>query len=332
MRRVRRREKEIDETRGLRERASALTAAVALLLALLLSTAFNDETRSFMLGVLRPQPVVLSNPEVTPSPDPRVFIRLADVDCDVSTDIIIRLANTAPKTLELKSGEPTVLIYHTHDSEAYRQTEDSTYTPTGNCRTDDMERNVFAVGEELKRILEEEYGIIAVHAPEKHEKPVLTQAYSRSLETMLYYKEKYPTITMFIDLHRDGVEDTGYENDFVTVDGLECARMMFVVGTGESGKSSQYAPAPTGEGPLADAERAMPDFESNYALASALTETLLSYNGRFMRNIRVKSGKYNQQVSSQCLLIEVGHNGNTLEQAKNSMIYLAKAIAEINKR
>ena len=337
MRSVRRKNTETDGGERLRprsrgKRVSALTAAVALLLALLLSTAFDGEARAFMLAALEPGSTALTNNTVTPTPDPRVFIRLADVDSDVSTDIIIRLANAAPKTLDLKSGEPTVLIYHTHDSEAYRQTEDSTYTPTGNCRTDDIERNVYAVGEELKRILEDEYGIIAVHAPEKHEKPVLTEAYSRSLETMLYYKEKYPTITMFIDLHRDGVEDTGYENDFVTVDGLECARMMFVVGTGESGKSSQYAPAPTGEGPLADAERAMPDFESNYALASALTETLLSYNGRFMRNIRVKSGKYNQQVSSQCLLVEVGHNGNTLAQAKNSMIYLARAIAEINKR
>ena len=49
-----------------------------------------------------------------------------------------------------------------------------------------------------------------------------------------------------------------------------------------------------------------------------------------MRNIRVKSGKYNQQVSNKCLLVEVGHNANTLEQAKNSMIYLARAINELS--
>ena len=132
------------------------------------------------------------------------------------------------------------------------------------------------------------------------------------------YKERYPSIEMFIDLHRDGVADTGYEDDFVTVDGRECARMMFVVGTGKSGRTSQFGPVET-EGIAAET----PDFEANFALAQKLTET----NDRFMRNINIKSGKYNQQVSDKCLLIEVGHNGNTLEQAKNSMAWLARAIA-----
>ena len=94
------------------------------------------------------------------------------------------------------------------------------------------------------------------------------------------------------------------------------------MGTGKSGRTSQFGPVET-EGIAAET----PDFEANFALAQKLTETLLSYNDRFMRNINIKSGKYNQQVSDKCLLIEVGHNGNTLEQAKNSMTWLARAIA-----
>lgn len=48
-----------------------------------------------------------------------------------------------------------------------------------------------------------------------------------------------------------------------------------------------------------------------------------------MRNIRVKTGRYNQHISDQCLLVEVGHNANTLEQALNAVEYLAEAIAQV---
>ena len=300
------------------QRSSALLAALFIMLALLISAALPRETVRLVYAVARPgirHPTAAPSPSPEPTDMPKLSIRLAEADKDVEKSGL---------GMELSGGEPRILIYHTHDTEAYRQTPDSTYVPSGDFRTEDTERNVYAVGEELKRILEEDYGIIAVHAGERHEKPLITTAYSRSLETMLYYKRLYPSIEMFIDLHRDGVSDTGYEDDFVTVDGRECARMMFVVGTGKSGRSSQYGPEET-EGVAAQT----PDFESNYALAVSLTEKLLTYNSRFMRNIRIKSGKYNQQVSNKCLLVEVGHNGNTLEQAENSMIFLARAIAAL---
>ncbi len=40
-----------------------------------------------------------------------------------------------------------------------------------------------------------------------------------------------------------------------------------------------------------------------------------------------RTALYNQHVSPNCILVEVGHNANTLEQAKNSMRYLAESIA-----
>jgi stage II sporulation protein P len=322
--RAERRRADMRAVRELTERAACLMAAVLIMLFLLFASAVPEGTRELMLAAALPKS--LEAPVETPVPtrDPAIFIRLADVDDDVSPEVIIKLmALTPAEPAKLTGNGPKVLVYHTHDTEAYRPTPEASYKPSGDFRTEEAEMSVMAVGEELCRILREEYGIEAVHAAERHEQPLITTAYSRSLETMLYYKELYPTLEMFIDLHRDGVADTGWEDDFVLVDGIECARMMFVVGTGKSGKSSQSDPEPS-----AGAVET-PDFESNYSLAISLTETLLTYNERFMRSVRVKSGTYNQQVSSECLLVEVGHNGNTLEQAKNSMIYLAKAIAEV---
>lgn len=312
------------EIRQLTQKAAALFAAVIILLFLLFVPTAPEKMRSAVNSIAFGASAIANSP--SPTKDPTVFIRLADVDEDVSPEVIIKLMRLSDEgeRITLTGDGPKVLVYHTHDTEAYRQTAESTYAPCGDFRTEEADKSVMAVGEELCRILREEYGIYAIHAEERHEKPLITSAYSRSLATALYYKERYPTLEMFIDLHRDGVDKTGYENDFVIVDGLECARMMFVVGTGKSGKSSQYAPEPTG-----GAELLTPDFESNYALALRLTSELLSYNDRFMRNVRVKSGKYNQQISSECMLIEVGHNGNTLEQAMNSMKYLARAIASL---
>ena len=317
-----------EDAKLLPQRAAALISAVFIMLALLFSAAFPGDFRLLMADSMRSRPVVSVKSAATPAPtsDLSILIRLADVDKDVSPDVIIKLMNMTADSegISLRGDEPKVLVYHTHNTEAYTETPESTYVSSGLWRTEDNERNVVAVGEELCRILNEEYGICAIHATEQHEKPLITTAYSRSLETVLSYKERYPSLEIFIDLHRDGVPETGYEDDYVTVDGKPCARMMFVVGTGKSGKNSQTDPGGTSA-----ADEDMPDFESNYALAARLTETLLSYNDKFMRNVRVKSGKYNQQVSSKCLLVEVGHNANTLEQAMNSMEYLARAIAEL---
>ena len=49
----------------------------------------------------------------------------------------------------------------------------------------------------------------------------------------------------------------------------------------------------------------------------------------FTRPIRIKTGRYNQQVSDMCLLIEMGHNANTLQQAKNAAKYVALALSRV---
>ena len=90
---------------------------------------------------------------------------------------------------------------------------------------------------------------------------------------------------------------------------------MFVVGTGEGATGAGFPE--------------MPDFSANFALASAISQKLEALTPGFMRNTRVKTGRYNQHVSNQCLLVEVGHNANTFEQALNAMDYLAAAIADI---
>ena len=46
------------------------------------------------------------------------------------------------------------------------------------------------------------------------------------------------------------------------------------------------------------------------------------------RPVLVKNGRYNQHLSTPSILVEVGHNKNTLTEALNAMPLLAQAIAD----
>lgn len=215
------------------------------------------------------------------------------------------------KTYEI-SGKVNILLYHTHTTEAYRPDGKDTYVASGTSRTKDNEKNIVKVGETLKTLLEG-YGFGVIHDITNHEPPKLATAYSRSVLTMEKYKKEYPDIDIFIDIHRDAANVETQQNDVVTIDGKRCARLMFVVGTGE-----KYNPKP--------------NFTANYTLAKSICEKLDTTNSKFTRDIRVKPGRYNQHISDMCLLVEVGHNANTLQEALNSMPYLAKAISQVVKK
>lgn len=247
-----------------------------------------------------------------------------EIDEDVDRGILFELLDSEGESnLSLSGEEPRVLIFHTHFTEAYLPTEDAPYKATDEWRTADENNNVIAVGEELARVLAEEYGISVIHDKTNYEPPRLGTSYERSVKGMEAYKNQYPSISLFIDIHRDAyilgddatMEDYAAVDDVAVVNGKSCARVMFVVGTGE-GK--------TGQG-----FSVKPDYKRNYAIALELTNYLNAINPKLTRPIRVKTGRYNQHVGD-CILVEMGHNANTLEEVMNSIPYLAKAIASLS--
>ena len=207
--------------------------------------------------------------------------------------------------LNLRGQAPRILIYHTHTTEAYTATKASPYVKTSSYRTADASKSVLAVGEALAERLRTQYGFSVLHDTTDHEPPSLKTAYDRSEQTMLSYLKQYPSLVLFIDVHRDASSDT---SDYVLVDGRPTARLMCVVGQG-----TKY--------------REKPDFDRNFALAQGLTAHLRTVDKRLARDVRVKTGRYNQHVGELSLLIEVGHNANTLEQALNAVPSLAESLA-----
>ena len=182
----------------LAERASALLAATAVLALLLLSTLLPAEGKRLMANLTAPVGIASANTSEAPLPDTEPS--LADVDADIPSAVYARLLKITaevldkPSSLILGEDGPQILIYHTHDTEAYTQTAGHEYVPSGDWRTEDASCSVIAVGEELARILNEDYGIETIHDTTRHEPPLITTAYTRSLETMLAYKQKYPSL------------------------------------------------------------------------------------------------------------------------------------------
>lgn len=236
-----------------------------------------------------------------------VFANMQDAQITPITEVHAAL-KYMPSVGSLRSDQPTILIYHTHTTEAYTQTEAETYTESSKWRTFDETRNVVAVGEELKNILELQYGFHVIHDKTDHEPPKLSAAYERSLVTMEKYHREYPSIVLFIDLHRDAYDTSNAPCDYLTINGIETARLMLVVGKGEKYTDKPY-------------------YTSNMVLAQRITEHLNSISPKLCRPIREKTGRYNQHVAPNCILVEVGHNANTLSQAKAAMQYLAESIA-----
>ncbi len=239
-----------------------------------------------------------------------------DEDNDLNEDIYFKLLpddikleiikfSNEPRNFSVNAGGPQILIYHTHTEEAYRQVHGAEYKDTGNWHTKDQSQSIVMVGEALKDALSD-YGFVVIHDTTNHQS---SGSYSKSLATIEKYKRKYPSLRIFIDVHRDSSNN---QNDLVTIKGDECARTMFVVGTSDKPGEKEK-------------------FESNYKLALAVTNELESIRNRLTRPIRIQNSSkhYNQLISDMCLLVEVGHNANTLEQAKNTAKYIALALSRV---
>ena len=169
------------------------------------------------------------------------------------------------------------------------------------------------VGAELAKELEKR-GFEVVHERQAFEPPVLSTAYTRSLQMLESYAQAGETFDYYIDLHRDAYSQGAYKSNTLTGEqGEELARLMMLIGKG------------TGEtGGVGFDEK--PNWEVNKVLADAWTENLNAMVEGLCGTVKIKTGRFNKHVSPRAILVEVGNNKNTLAQALNAMPYLARAI------
>lgn len=295
----------------------------------------DDETHVYVVNM-----DLSGEPELTPSPDAlsedggMPDVQLGEggaADTHENSGMTISLsdgdstpvASAAPLSAILAAGLSgdagaplagrSILIYHTHTHESYEKQAQDDYVEISAYRTGDTQHSVVRVGAELKRLLED-MGASVYHDVTDYEQDALGTSYERSLETLERLRDEGRAFDLWIDLHRDAYAPASGEPKCVDAGGLEAARLMVLLGTGE-GKS--------GDEPFDQ----KPDFERNRVWGQRLTDELNAIAPGICRPLLVKTGRYNQHISERSLLIEVGHNRNTLGQALNAMPTLARAIA-----
>ncbi len=208
---------------------------------------------------------------------------------------------------EIRGTPPTVLVYHTHGTESYSPS--GGYDGAYSFRSEDTAKNVVAAGEALCDALRE-YGVFALHDLNMYDKDDFSLSYSKSRDACLEWMKKYPALRYIIDIHRDSVKSGGLAAAAVAeVEGRRAAQIMIVVGTDE--KAGRH----TG-------------WKTNLANAVKLWKALYAISPSLVRPIYLRSASFNQDISPGALIIEVGSQGNTLEEAQESARLLARAMAE----
>lgn len=231
---------------------------------------------------------------------------LDDNSADILLQVeVIRDESTLPAYLGKR-----VLIYHTHTYEAYEQDPDQRYHEIEKWRTSDSDHNVVAVGKALSVSLTA-LGIEVVHDTTAFEPPTLDDAYGRSLDMLESRSAAGERYDLYIDLHRDAIASTSTINRTVNISGVETARFMVLVGKGTTG-----------------GYEIKPNWEKNLIYAQRISESLNEQCANMARDIKVKTGRFNQHIADCCILIECGMNCNTLEEVLAGIPYLAQAIAE----
>lgn len=203
-----------------------------------------------------------------------------------------------------------ILIYHTHTYEAYQQDETDAYTKLEKWRTKDEKHNVIAVGRALCAGLEA-IGFEVTHDTTAFEPPTMNDAYARSLTMLEARKQAGEQYDLYIDLHRDAIASSSAIKRTVSVGGTEIARFMVLIGQGTTGGYAEK-----------------PDWLMNKRIADQITASLNTQIDGLARDVKVKTGRFNQHVDDCCVLIECGTNWNTLQEVLNGIPYLAQAIKD----
>ncbi|MCR5704497.1 MAG: stage II sporulation protein P [Eubacterium sp.] len=209
--------------------------------------------------------------------------------------------------------KPQILIYHTHSQEEFSNS-------TGNPNT-----TIIGVGNRLAEVLEKQYGYRVIHDTSTydivHGKLDRNEAYDQSRAGVKRLLKKYPSISLCLDIHRDGV---GENTRLITeINGKKTAQIMLFNGMSRFKITGDidylYNPY---------------RFE-NLALTLQMKLKAEEFYPGFTRRNYVNAYQYNLDICRQTMLIEVGAQTNTYQEAQNAAEPMAVLIHKVlgnNKR
>lgn len=219
-------------------------------------------------------------------------------------------SNEYKNDIRLTKEDPTMLIYHSHAGETYSD------SPVGNYHSqNNRDKSVLEVGTLLTEQLSQK-GWGVAHSTKYHDYPDFTKSYASSLETVKSMLNNHKNINIAIDLHRDGRDlntdaDMQKENERMTTtyNGEKVAKFFFVVGMKNT------------------------NVDEVQELAEDITKFAQSkYPELVLPIVKKQYGKFNQYMAKNHMLIEIGSNGTSSDEAKASVKYVAEILDEYFKQ
>lgn len=220
-------------------------------------------------------------------------------------DALIKKLLNEPLKFKFEDKGTQILIYHTHTSESYlRRLNDIKMKDIPSSWTTDNRYNVVRVGDELAQYLRKTYNFNVMHNGTVNDYKYV-ESYNNARKTVNNILKGNPSIKVVIDIHRDGLDGKDKLRKVGRVNGKNAAQLMFVIGTNHS------------------------NWKENFKLAIKLQERLNSYCPNLVLPINLRNATFNQNVRYGAFIIEVGGDGNTLDEALISTQYLAKALNDV---
>lgn len=198
------------------------------------------------------------------------------------------------------ADEPQILIYHTHSQEAFADSV-----------AGDESTTIVGVGEYLATVLREKYGYNVMHHTASYDKESRDYAYNNSLPEIEKLLAEHPSIEVVIDLHRDAMPEE--KRLVMNLQGRPTAQFMFFNGLSRTAKGEiEYLENPY--------------LEDNLAFSFQMQAVCNEYYPGLARRVYLKAYRYNMHLCPKTLLIELGAQNNTVEEAMNACDPLAHVL------
>lgn len=201
--------------------------------------------------------------------------------------------------LQQSSNKPQILVYHTHSQEKYADSDENT--------------TIVGVGEYLCELLRKNYGFNVIHHKGEYDVESRDYAYSNAMIGLEHVLEENPSIEVMIDLHRDEMsQDTKL---VTTIQGIQMAKIMFFNGLCYTRELGELTSLPN------------PYVQDNLAFSFQMQLASEQYYPGLTRKIYLKGYRYNLHYRPKSLLIELGAQNNTVEEAMNACEPLAHILS-----
>lgn len=211
----------------------------------------------------------------------------------------VRTDEPQPPVGEVRDSTPKVLVFHSHASENYKPKDSHERGMTG-----DIVQVGTALVDELAAL-----GVTALHDQTIHDQPRYSEAFINSEKKVSELLSANSQIQMVLDIHRDGLQDKPDDYTKARANGIEVAKILFVVG---------------------DKDNAL--LEQNIRFAQQISDSLEKNYPGVTRGVRVFKSDYSGELHPNSIMVLIGDwRGNTLEESKEAARVLARVLAPLIK-